>query len=154
MTVVELLVAMTIFVVVVTMAVGSFIALVRLQSQASMMKGVQQNGRIALEQISRLARSAQIVEVGASQIAFQNNGVWLCYKVESSILKRYDNRTCTDPGFSVTSTDVAITNFSFIKKPGIPPYLEINIGLKSSAVVSGTDDPLALNSMIVLEGIK
>src|SRR3989304_2648377 len=75
-TLIELMVAMTIFLIVITLAVGGFISLIRLQSQTQTMTDVQQNGRIAIEQMTRLARQAESVDISGTgdiqQIVFDS----------------------------------------------------------------------------------
>jgi len=63
MTLIELMVAMAIFSVVTTMAVGAFVTVSRMQILTNNMKNTQQKLRVAIEMVSRLARQAQVVLV-------------------------------------------------------------------------------------------
>jgi prepilin-type N-terminal cleavage/methylation domain-containing protein len=66
-TLVELLVAMSIFVMVLTMAVGAFVTISRFKTMASNMKESQQKIRVAEELIARLSRQAQSVSLTDSK---------------------------------------------------------------------------------------
>jgi len=63
MTIIELIVAMGIFTIVTTLAVGSFVAISRMRMFALNLKESQQKVRIMTEMISRYARQADIVTV-------------------------------------------------------------------------------------------
>jgi len=63
MTIVELLVAMGIFTIVTTLAVGSFVAITRMRMFALNLKESQQKVRIITEMISRYAKQADAVTV-------------------------------------------------------------------------------------------
>jgi type II secretory pathway pseudopilin PulG len=60
---IELVVAMGIFMIIATIAVGSFVTAVRMKSLTSTMKESQQKIRIAIEMISRLSRQANKVTI-------------------------------------------------------------------------------------------
>lgn len=174
MTIVELLVAMTIFVIVVTLAVGGFVAITRLSSQTYTMTNVQQNGRTLIEQLTRLSRSAEEIRIGEGPtsdlqtISFRNENDWLCFKVAGAgtssdpySIEKYngvsdtDSTCATSSGFSLTSSEVKINRMTFDRKEGIPPYLEIRIVLESSTPALGSsNDIIDLNTTVVLEGAK
>lgn len=63
--IVEALVAMAIFVTVITLAVGGFVTSVRLQRKALIMRTTQQNARNAIEIISKDARQAKSISICA-----------------------------------------------------------------------------------------
>lgn len=65
-TLVELIVAMAIFTVVSSLAISSFITVMRMKELGTNMKNSQQKARVALEQITRLARQADKVEITTS----------------------------------------------------------------------------------------
>ena len=65
MTIVELMVAMSIFTVIITLAVGSFVAVSRMRLFALNLKESQQKVRIMSEMISRYARQADTVSVSS-----------------------------------------------------------------------------------------
>ncbi|MDD3481152.1 MAG: prepilin-type N-terminal cleavage/methylation domain-containing protein, partial [Patescibacteria group bacterium] len=60
---VEIVVAMGIFIVVMTLAVGAFVTVSRMKGLTSTMKESQQKVRIAMEMMTRLARQAEKVSV-------------------------------------------------------------------------------------------
>lgn len=159
MTIVELMVAMTIFVIVITLAVGGFVAISRLSSQAYTMTNVQQNGRILIEQLTRLSRSADEVNITGTApfqtVSFRNGTEWVCFNVVGSptVVKKYNNIDCTGNGFSLTSSEVKVNKMTFVRKEGIPPYLKIGITLESATPAFGTsNDTIDLNTAVVLEG--
>lgn len=67
MTIVELLVAMGIFTIVTTLAVGSFVAITRMRMFALNLKESQQKVRIITEMISRYAKQADAVTVSSDE---------------------------------------------------------------------------------------
>ena len=62
-TLVELVVAMGIFTILSTMAVGAFVTVSRMKTMSASMRETQQKTRVAMETISRLARQADTVLV-------------------------------------------------------------------------------------------
>ncbi len=165
-TIIELMVAMTIFVIVLTLSVGAFVSLIRLQSQTEIMTDTQQNGRIALEQITRLSRQAKTVEIVGNDgdllqtIIFDEN---VCFQVDESDtinkLKKYDfiAGACVN-GFTLTSSDVSITEFNFQRLTGIPPMLKITLIVESKNSLIGPGpmqkDALILETSILLTGLE
>lgn len=160
MTIIELIVAMTIFVIVITLAVGGFISLIRLQSQTETMTDVQQNGRIAIEQITRLARQADEVNIIDSgdldKITFTNGTLYNCFTVKDGALKKYTTDGCTgETSFTLSSSDVKITKFNLVKNTGVPASLEINLTVTSANPIAGGDpDEINLNTTVLLTGLK
>jgi type II secretory pathway component PulJ len=67
---IELVVAMGIFMVISTIAVGAFVTAVRMKSLTSTMKESQQKIRIAMEMITRLSRQANRVESTDGKILY------------------------------------------------------------------------------------
>jgi len=157
MTLVELVVAMSIFLVVMTIAVGAFVSLLRLQSQSETMTSVQQNARTALEQITRLSRQAEKVEFKSGNLKLALSEP-RCFNVVDGSLKRYNgygDNGCTGDGFSVTSDDVDIITFDFKNRAGIPPTLEITLEVRSkNAAVGTSNDTISLKTAVLLTGVK
>lgn len=173
-TLVELIVAMTIFLVVITIAVGGFVSLVRLQGQTEAMTDVQQNGRIVMEQLTRLSRQSSAVNINTGvgeidQIVFKDrDSNYICITVDISEIdaqgkntmkiKKYINDNCTGGGLTLTSSDVKVTKFQFSKAGGIPSILDISIVVKSKDPLIGKnsagEDTLTLESSVVLTGVK
>lgn len=161
-TILELMVAMTIFVVVLTLSVGAFISLIRLQGQTETMTDTQQNGRVAIEQVVRLLRQAETVEIigddgdDLQTIIFNEN---TCFKVDEGALKKYDyvDSECKKE-LTLTSTGVSITKFNFQRFKGIPPTLKINLTVESNDPLIGPGssqtDVLILETSVLLTGLK
>jgi hypothetical protein len=61
LTLIELMVAMTIFIMVMTLAVGGFVSISRTRAVIGAMKDSQQKARVASEMIFRLAKQAEYV---------------------------------------------------------------------------------------------
>lgn len=163
-TLVELIVAMGIFLVVVTIAVGAFVSLIRLQSQSENMTSVQQNGRIALEQVTRLGRQAESVNILGSgdleALGFSISGTKICFGEDNGRLKKYDDyniagSTCSGNAFTLTGEDVNVTKFNFDTVSGIPSTLNIGIEMESKYATYGTEkNNILLNTSVVLTGLK
>lgn len=157
MTIIELLVAMSIFIIVVTLAVGGFISLIRLQSQTESMADVQQNGRIIIEQITRMAREAEslkISDTGNNDIKELTINNETCLRIENERLKKFTPCASTD-GLTLSDDGVKITKFYFEKVAGLPSALNIFITIESKDNISGGDtDKLELNSSVLLTSIK
>lgn len=171
---VELVVAMAILIIVITLAVGAFITVSRMKALTSTMKESQQKTRIAMEMITRLARQAEKVVVSAdgktldlyfnlkkapygTRFAIKDtdaNG-----KLELIYAECSGSLTCLDTttgGTNLYSKIDVQTDSKFIKNGSIPPTLDIriygNIGdLSTNKYYS---DKINLNTTIVLEGIK
>ena len=88
MTLVELLVAMTIFTTATTIAIGSFVAVSRIRMVTLNMKETQQKVRITLEMINRYARQADRVSVRPGELGEADKRVYMIFK-ESSLTERY-----------------------------------------------------------------
>lgn len=168
-TLIELIVAMAIFLVVITLAVGGFLSLLRLQTQTQTMTDVQQNGRIAIEQITRLARQAESLEIthldpsghtnhtGDSdyqdQLKITIGGGSSCFKVEDDRLKRFTS--CGGTGLTLSSSDVKIKRFYFDKSRGVPPELYIYLTVESvNPSIGNEKDTINLNTSVLLTGLK
>lgn len=80
MTLIELMVAMTIFITVMTLAIGGFVAISRSRILIGNMKDSQQKLRVANEMIMRYAKQAEYVSIDP-------NGTWieLYFDIDSSI---------------------------------------------------------------------
>lgn len=160
MTLIELVVAMAIFMLVITIAVGSFVSVLRLQTQTQTMTDVQQNGRIVLEQITRLATQAEEVDKygGANsdlnKIAFRNGANWICFEGDTGVIKKYTTFNCTGSYFILTSTEVQISKFKFDTSSGIPPILSINLQVDSKNPSGPSSDSINLNTSVLLTGLK
>lgn len=173
MTIIELVVAMAIFIIVITLAVGAFISILRLQSQTQTMTDVQQNGRIISEQLTRQARQAENLSIehltptghtsadhapGSNifdQLKITIGPTTTCFKVDDTgHLKKFDS-DCLSNGLTLSSDDVKVTNFYFDQTSGIPPTLGINVTIESVNPAVGTStDSIQLNTSVFLTGLK
>lgn len=66
LTLIELIVAMTLFVVVATLAIGGFVSITKVKILVSSMKNSQQKIRIANEMITRYAKQAEAISLDPS----------------------------------------------------------------------------------------
>ncbi|MCL5094133.1 MAG: prepilin-type N-terminal cleavage/methylation domain-containing protein [Patescibacteria group bacterium] len=177
MTIIELVVAMTIFLVVVTLAVGGFVSLLNLQTQSETMTGVQQNARIAIEQITRQAREALKVTIGQNNITvngttFTCTATYNCFSLtiqESLTLRTFTfyvdpadsklkvNDSSVGYPLTITSEDVRVTQLNFTQPPvnKIPPIVDISLGLAPRVSTSAfTQDQTTINTTVIMTGIK
>lgn len=179
-TLVEFIVAVTIFIIVMTVAVGSIISLSRYKIMLLTMKETQEKGRIALEMISRYAKEAKTVEVQNSinptdPVENQKfKTVYLTYNSDVSISEKKieingsDLSICDyDSAAAVCKTGTIVylagggrkvvldgsTNY-FIKRGNTTSELEMNLNFSNPSTVFVFDDSLALNTIVLLEGMK
>lgn len=172
-TLVELIVAMAIFLVVVTLAVGAFVTVSRMKSLTSTAKEVQQKTRIATEMITRLSRQADKVITAPANSNYvelyfnlkSTNPLYANkFAVENGDLNVYEcvtftNNSCTDWGTpsNILGDSVELDADSYFKKTGtIPPRLEVRLTGKIGEI---TDSPYYSNQFtidtdVILEGIK
>lgn len=182
-TLVEVIVAMGIFLIVLTLAISAFISVTKLKALTQTMKEVQQKTRITTEMITRLSRQSDKVVVDDTnqaktvdlffnlhndspnygyqfkiqKDALGNEGKLLmleCFPTESS--------TICDTGWvneSVLLGDSVKLYFdnSYFKKVGtMPPTLEVNI---KGIITNINNNPyysndLTIDTSAALEGIK
>ncbi len=91
-TLVEIMVASILFVIVISMAIGGFIAMNRARILVGTMKETQQKLRVSMEMISRLAKEADSVSVYnslGSQVPSggKGNSLELFYNIDSTVNK-------------------------------------------------------------------
>lgn len=91
LTLIELVVAMTIFIIVMTLAVGGFVAISKTRATIGQMKDAQQKVRLANEMIIRYAKEAEYVQIDTA------NGSWL---------ELYFNSYTSAKKFAVISNDL------------------------------------------------
>lgn len=175
MTLIELIVAMTIFIIVMTLAIGGFVAVSRSRILIGNMKDSQQKIRIANEMIIRYAKQAQYVRLdqdGSSVEFFFDIG-----PVETHSAKKFEvvendllysecvdnpmNPTqCVDwstpatlfggtSGITLTNTDV------FMLHGFLPAVLEINLNIQNTVLGNTSlSDEMNLQNAIILENLK
>jgi len=112
-TTIELLVAMTIFVIIVSLATGSFIVAMRSQRAMVNLMAVTDNASLAIEQMAREIRTGYEFCVGANancaeqQLVFTNYlGEQVIYRLDSNRLERNSQ--------PLTATNVSIETLKFI----------------------------------------
>ncbi len=116
MTLVELVVSMALFTVVLTLTVGFFIAIQKLQSQYRQTANMQDEGRFAAETFSRITREAKTVQLtdssGAS-IDF-SGGIDLCATGDTLNLTMMDG-TVVKFDCKKDSTDINHPNLNHLR---------------------------------------
>lgn len=171
-TLIELIVAMTIFLVIITIAVGAFVTVSRMKALTSTMKESQQKTRIALEMISRLSRQAQKIVVKDSgdtlELYFDiksTHPTGVRFKIIDSGL---EYGTCSGSLNCISWEDqkniyegVILLNegdrdSKFIKVGSVPPTLSIELYGKIGNIDTNVyySDEININTTIILENIK
>lgn len=163
MTLVEVTVAMAIFVTITTLVVGAFVTVTRMKSLTSVMRESQQKIRVANEMVTRLSRQANAVTVADGgktlNLYFANNDWITAFKIkeqsgEYSLFINDNNTTDIDLLGGVTILNNNDTNFE--KVGGIPPILNFELSGKIKGV---SDNPyysndFALKNSVILESVK
>jgi prepilin-type N-terminal cleavage/methylation domain-containing protein len=169
-TLIELVVAMAIFLVVVTLAIGAFVTISRFKGLSSTMKESQQKTRIALEMITRLSGQAQKLSVENSGdkliLYFKNtSNVFTTTTFEITdgklLYSECPGTFCLNPPTTNLYEGITLDNTlgrdsKFIKVGSIPPTLTVDLygtinGLNDNSWYS---DNINLNTTIILESIK
>lgn len=142
-TLVELMVALSLFAVMIAVSVGIFSAILNVQAQANNIRGVQQNMRFAFESFFREARLAQ---------DFYNSG----QETDTEIVCN----TTPSPGFVSGSDDLNLLTTPFIIKNfrgEIIRYKVINVNGRNAFVAENIgnqceDDPMPETILTELTG--
>lgn len=170
-TLIEIIVAMTIFLVVVTIAVGAFVTVSRMKALTSTMKNTQQKTRIAIEMLSRLSRQAEKATVSPDgnnlTLYFDikgSNPDAVKFALEDNTLNYYscnlmNGIDCStwDSPTDLFGTDIVIdASLSSFKKIGsIPPLLDISITNETAEQENPYyEDRIDIDTTIILESIK
>lgn len=147
-TLIELIVAVFIFSVLVTIAGGSFVSALNLQRRALKIKKVEENGRFILELISRELRVANPINtannncpvLGGSYINFQHpvNG-----GIEYYIVNNQFNRAVNGVQSIISNPDVEVTRLIFCISgnstgDNMQPRVNIILGLKAGGTETDT----------------
>lgn len=164
--IVELLVSLTIFLVVISLAVGSFIAVSRMKALTSTMRESQEKLRIANEMISRYAKEANIVEINDNGKTFiarytESTNFSAKFQILDSDGKLYYSECyaadCSNfsTGVNLLTGEMRLDTTSYFKKIGnIPPSMEFSLkGVVNNANFYYKDD-FALTNSVILGGIK
>jgi len=162
-TIVELLVSMSIFLIVITLSVGGFLSLLRLQTQSEAMTSVQQNARIAIEQVSRWARGIEGIKIedtassNFDKLILTTDGGTRTYTYQvnpSGQLQIEDSKNAGAPALTLTSDEVRVEKFILVRKEGIPPSLDIEIEVSSTTAASYAENKINLKTNVLLSGVK
>lgn len=171
-TLVELLVAMAIFLIIITIVVGAFASVSRMKALTSTMKEAQQKTRITLEMITRLSRQAEKVVVSSDgkdlELYFNINGgteniIGAQFRISGDELLYSEcsgSLKCTEESSwgqenNLYEGVILGSESKFTKIGKIPPSLSVelygNIGDSTNTYFS---DELNINTSVILERIK
>lgn len=181
MTLIELMVAMTIFITVMTLAIGGFIAISRSRILIGNMKDSQQKIRIANEMIVRYAKQAEYIAIPSS------NELQLYFDIDTGKVHSakkfavtgtapgpYDLQyfecqdtpvgpsSCTSWGTSGTSllggatSGITLANPSVFSLNGVlPSVLEVNLVIQNAVPgYAALSDTMTIKNAIILESLK
>ena len=131
---VELLVAMSLFIVFTVIASGSFIRALRTQRAIVALIAANDNANLSIEQIAREIRTGSNFSLTGNDLNFSNaNNIQVIYRLNSStnIIERNENGADFKP---LTATNVRINKLNFylqgqLAGDGYPPKITIIINI-------------------------
>lgn len=141
-TLAELLIAIGVFAVIISIAIGGFVRAMRTQRQVVALVGVNGNASVLLEQIAREVRTgrdfnAGVSGCGQSQLAFTNtNDAVVVYGIGANHeLERSEN---SGVPISLTGSDLSVERLSFCLMgnaagDGLPPRVTISMSVRGKA---------------------
>jgi len=144
-TMIELLVAMTLFVVLMAIAAGSFVRVMRTQRAIVALMAVNDNASLTLEQMAREMRTGYHFEkISDNELQFVSAyNIRSSYRLNGAAIERcekdaFDAQTCE----TITADNVKVTNFNFELLgadygDGYPPRITLAIS------VTGTNNYLS-----------
>ncbi len=143
-TIIELTIAMGLFIILMGIAMGSFVRAMRTQRAIVALMTANDNASLALEQMAREIRtSSTFVKNSPSELQFDNAyGIEVVYRLNSNAIERGEtNPSGLTTYKKITADNVRINNFSitlFGQNPGdgYPPRITISIS------ATGTDSSL------------
>ena len=167
-TLIEMLVSMTLFSFVITMALGALFMIMKANEKAKIVRTVVNNLNVALEGMSRELRmgSEYITSGSGSEITFKTkDNCDAGYKIEGGILKRMMNKKPTPidscstdaPYIALTGNNVEIEQLRFIVTKGtnLQPRVFITLRAKiKNAPLTGADDPLVIQTLVTQRKIE
>lgn len=120
-TLIEMMVAVSIFVIVAFIVVSTLLTLSYAYKKAQKMRLLMDNFNFALQSMSINIREGVSYQDGNDKISFIPIDSWvegrnqrICYKLESSRIKKCDNDCVTCSGGSyITSSDIKVTDLQF-----------------------------------------
>lgn len=164
MTIIEIMVGMTIFLVVVTLAVGAFVSVSRMRALTNTMKESQLKMRIANEMLSRHLKEANAVEVINDKtliVKYIDNYDFVAeFKILADGKLNYCERTnttsCTKEVNLFSGGQMKLDSESRFSKIGtIPPAVEYKlIGITDVVGNIYYSDKFTISNKVILEGLK
>ncbi|MBU6141944.1 prepilin-type N-terminal cleavage/methylation domain-containing protein [Patescibacteria group bacterium] len=145
-TLVEMIVAMGLFLVVIAITTGAFIHILRTQHETVAILAAEGNSSSAIEQIAREVRTGQGFSVVNGELQFMNaqndSVVYRVNSATSAIERSADGGTTFEP---ITADNVLVKNLQFVLFTGTAgnPYPpRITIVLQAGAAGSPFTDPV------------
>ena len=131
-TLVELFVSMTIFVILISMAVGIFVITLRSQRAAVALMEVNDNASLTLEQMMREMRTGSNFNNIGNGIYFTSaSGHVVYYHLNGNYIERAEDSV--DNYTKITADDINVKELSFNIKSSSPPLIVINISVGSTS---------------------
>lgn len=142
-TMIELLVAMTVFSFMLVIIVVGFMNVVRLHNSALASNVAQDNARTAIDELVRAVRdsatvvSPTVVDATSNSLCLASaKGVQQIYYLNAGALTRADDCTTRANPVAITSTSVNVTNFGATLRTGGPaivkPEVELSVTVGSA----------------------
>lgn len=139
-TIVELLVAMSLFTILITIAAGGFVRAIRTQQAIVSLIDANNNASLALEQMAREMRTGtSFNNIGASEVQFVNAyGDIIHYHLNGSVIERGIEDSLGNVVYNpITASTVNVSNLTFImldpaKNPGYPPRITIDFTIATT----------------------
>lgn len=158
-TLIEMMVAMTLFAVVVSIAMGGFVQALRSQRQITALMSANDAMSFTIEQIAREVRTGRFFSVGgndSSQLLFTNSkgeGVAYCYDAQDEVVKRAvvasGVATCSDAKtISAAVVRVRSMRFILLEDNQYPPRVTILFSVSPKNEIGVADTIFRLQTTI------
>ncbi len=136
-TIVETLVAMGVFLVITTVAVGGFVRALYYHRQALALTAVNSNASAVIEQMAREIRTGTDFNILASSLNFDNA---LNEAVTYDLAGGSVIRSASSPPEAITDTNVIVEylNFEYLQIASYPPRIIINLGVRTQSSSSNS----------------
>lgn len=137
---IELLVAVALFVIVISIASGTFVQALRTQREVLALMAANDNASLALEQMVREIRTGSVFSTTGSSLSFNNYlNKPVTYDLSGEKIQRN--------GQTITASNVAVTYLNFTLFGGEPAdgqstRVLINLGVSSKGNLQGFVTPL------------
>lgn len=172
MTILEILVAMSIFLMIATMAVGAFVSVLRTKSLVTNMRESQQKARTASEMVTRLSRQASKVEINdnGKTLKLTFNSVdaanvthiyFAQFRIDNAALQY--SETPIDSTVFASETNLlgnqlklnSVDSLFSISGDTIPPKLSVLLKMNISDSNNYYDtDSIDIDTAVLLEGLR